>query len=413
MSALITHLRDRLEALFRLDEAAQSPRRRRWLRARKLGYLSVRKIVGAQCLERAATLSFTTTITLISLSILLIFVFDSFGTFQESLTELRDFLGRYVAPGLEGEVDRWLTDIEASLRASKAKAIQGIAFVALVIAALALYRQAEKTFASIWNAPIRRGFIQKLGTFWLLLTAAPLILSGSLYLKESLSSRFLPMESAEPVSAATVPEKTSTGSWSEISREWLGPWSGFPEDSRTSRQTSSTPERARGESDGSRPAEARAPGGILIGLRNLVIHWMFPISLSFFAFTLLYLYLPGTRVSIHAACCAALLAAICWQVSTWGFTSYIQSATLSGVYGVLGVIPSFLIWLYLSWFIALSGAAICYCLQSYGALDLEMRYQIQHQRIAAPVYAVLFLEQIYLGFRGESPGTTTKTLSEE
>lgn len=359
----------RVERLFQVDEGELAGWRRRALRAAKLGTLTLRKIGADFCLERAATLSFAATIAAIPLSILLVFLFKSFGTIEESVAQLKDFLAQYVNEDSRDAVNSNIDQLAQGLDSSQAKAVQGVSFVAVVLAALALYRSAERTFCAIWSCRAKRGFFQKLGTFWLLLTAAPLILTGSLYVKESLRSHLDDLATSQAI------------------EENVG---------------------AKPEDDGRRDTESRP---VLTFFRDLVLNWLFPVAISFFAFSLLYVCLPNARVKLNGAAISALVAACCWQLGTFGFITYIQTAPITGVYGALGVVPSFLIWVYLSWLIALCGAALNYCIQNYAVLDREVRFHIQRERVSRSVLAVLFMDAIYSGFRGARPTATVESLA--
>lgn len=81
--------------------------------------------------------------------------------------------------------------------------------------------------------------------------------------------------------------------------------------------------------------------------------------------TLLYVLLPNTTVNIRPALIGALVAAVGWELAKWGFQLYVQNAvTYSVLYGTLGLIPLFLIWVYLSWLIILFGLELTYTLQT-------------------------------------------------
>ena len=402
--------RRRLEALFQQDETQGPWRRRLRLRLGKLFYLTFRKINQSLCLERAATLSFTATITMIPLAILLVFVFDTFGSFESARAEFRGFLEKYVADDLRSQALAWVTQVESELQGTRT-AIQGVAFVVLVFSALALYRSAERTFSVIWNVQIKRGFFQKLGTFWLILTAAPLILSGSLYLRESLTARLDQLGGVDNPSATTAVQPAEPGrSWAELEQAL---WNPDSDRARESGSASGTETGNRAAATGSVSGGDGGGGGFLGWFRRFVVNWLFPISTSFFAFTIVYVYLPNARVKLNTAATTALVAACCWQLTTWGFTHYVQLAPGLKVYGVLGIIPSFLIWMYLSWVIVLGGAALSYCLQNYAVLEREVRFHIQKERISRPVQALLFLERIYRGFGGSAPSVNVDDLATE
>jgi membrane protein len=76
-------------------------------------------------------------------------------------------------------------------------------------------------------------------------------------------------------------------------------------------------------------------------------------------FTLLYALVPAHRVQLKIALIGGLLAAIAFEAAKHGFRFYITHfSTYQVIYGTLGVLPLFLLWVYLSWIIVLVGAAL-------------------------------------------------------
>jgi membrane protein len=74
----------------------------------------------------------------------------------------------------------------------------------------------------------------------------------------------------------------------------------------------------------------------------------------------IYKYLPNIHITFHTAVLGAVIAAPLWMTARWGFGLYIQYAATNSFYGAVGVIPVFLLWLYISWLIVLLGAEIAY-----------------------------------------------------
>lgn len=73
----------------------------------------------------------------------------------------------------------------------------------------------------------------------------------------------------------------------------------------------------------------------------------------------LYRLLPSARVRFSAALAGAAVAVLLWSVAKWGFAIYVDRLVLKGnLYGVLGVLPLFLLWLYYSWLAVLFGAEL-------------------------------------------------------
>ena len=80
---------------------------------------------------------------------------------------------------------------------------------------------------------------------------------------------------------------------------------------------------------------------------------------------LLYVLMPNTHVRLRAALIGAFVAAVLWESSKWGFKLYVTKAvSYSALYGSLGLLPLFLLWLYLTWLIILFGLEITSTLQT-------------------------------------------------
>ncbi|XZE54292.1 YihY/virulence factor BrkB family protein [Planctomycetaceae bacterium SH139] len=80
---------------------------------------------------------------------------------------------------------------------------------------------------------------------------------------------------------------------------------------------------------------------------------------------LLYALMPNTRVSLPAAVFGSFVAAALWEFAKFGFQVYVSKAVpYSALYGSLGLIPLFLFWVYLTWFIILFGLVWTYTLQT-------------------------------------------------
>lgn len=95
-----------------------------------------------------------------------------------------------------------------------------------------------------------------------------------------------------------------------------------------------------------------------------------PILLMASAFLLLYLVMPNVRVSLMHALVGALIASILFEGTKRGFQAYLKNfANYEVVYGALAALPIFLIWIYLSWVVALIGAEVVAVLQQKKLLE--------------------------------------------
>jgi membrane protein len=86
---------------------------------------------------------------------------------------------------------------------------------------------------------------------------------------------------------------------------------------------------------------------------------VFPVFLNGIAFGLLYLTLPNRRVLVRDAVIGGVVAAVAFELMKRGFGLYVQLfPTYSLIYGTFATVPIFLLWIYLSWIVVLSGAVV-------------------------------------------------------
>ena len=86
-----------------------------------------------------------------------------------------------------------------------------------------------------------------------------------------------------------------------------------------------------------------------------------PFVLTIISFTFMYVLIPNTKVKIKSALYGAVSATILWKISGSIFTGFIvNSANYTAIYSGFAILIIFMIWIYVSWLIVLSGASIAY-----------------------------------------------------
>lgn len=103
--------------------------------------------------------------------------------------------------------------------------------------------------------------------------------------------------------------------------------------------------------------------GLESDMSELVSH-LLALLLASLACTLVYKYLPYTRVQWRNALIAGLFAGVALSLWQWGYV-YFQSLMTSYnvIYGGLAFVPLFILWVQVSWNILLSGCEVCCVLQ--------------------------------------------------
>ncbi|MEN6427800.1 MAG: YhjD/YihY/BrkB family envelope integrity protein [Phycisphaerales bacterium] len=89
---------------------------------------------------------------------------------------------------------------------------------------------------------------------------------------------------------------------------------------------------------------------------------------------LLYLVMPNAKVKAGPALWGAGVAALVWSFAKWGFGVYIlQLIPYSAIYGVLGLIPLGVFWVYVTWMIVLFGLQLTFAVQHFVTLESAER----------------------------------------
>jgi membrane protein len=88
------------------------------------------------------------------------------------------------------------------------------------------------------------------------------------------------------------------------------------------------------------------------------------VFLSCVLFTALYLFVPATRVRVHAAVAGGVVAGVAWELAKGLYTFAVaRFFRYHAIYGSVAAIPIFLLWLYVSWTLALVGARLSFVVQ--------------------------------------------------
>ncbi|MBU0676191.1 MAG: YihY/virulence factor BrkB family protein [Proteobacteria bacterium] len=93
---------------------------------------------------------------------------------------------------------------------------------------------------------------------------------------------------------------------------------------------------------------------------------IFPIVLVISSLTILYRFLPNTRVNLWPALAGGLFAGGSWFMAQTAYLRLqIGVARYNAIYGSFATLPLFLLWLYLGWLIFLTGAEMAFAIQRW------------------------------------------------
>ena len=130
---------------------------------------------------------------------------------------------------------------------------------------------------------------------------------------------------------------------------------------------------------------------------------VFSYLISAVAFFLLYFVLPNTRVKTRAAIWGAAAAALVWAIAKAGFgLCVVRFVPYGKVYGVLGVIPLSILWIFISWLIVLFGLQLTFTtqyLKSLDAADIAAARKSEHCFIANDFTVINIVREIAAAFQ--------------
>ncbi len=108
-------------------------------------------------------------------------------------------------------------------------------------------------------------------------------------------------------------------------------------------------------------------GGSFIGLMRFG-----PFLIMWIAFTLIYLFIPNTKVDFKSAVIGGIIGGSLWQWAQWGYIHFqVGMGKYNAIYGAMAQLPILLIWIYWSWVIVLFGAEVAAGYQNAGSYQGE------------------------------------------
>lgn len=136
-----------------------------------------------------------------------------------------------------------------------------------------------------------------------------------------------------------------------------------------------------------------------------------PVAVVGLALFAMYLILPNVRIRLVSAALGAAVAALGWQIL---LVLHVQLqmgvARANAIYSVLGALPIFLVWLYLSWLIVLVGAELAASHQNEQAVRQRLRGKDADQALRE-VLAVAVGAEVARAFLSTGPPPTAPELA--
>lgn len=131
-----------------------------------------------RCTQTAASLTFTTLLSLVPLITIALTMFSAFPVFEEFSDQIKTYLLKNLMPETAGVViTRYMQQFAES--AARLTTV-GIGF--LVVTAMSMMLTIDRAFNVIWRVARPRPLVKRLIVYWAVLTLAPLLIGASLSL---------------------------------------------------------------------------------------------------------------------------------------------------------------------------------------------------------------------------------------
>ncbi len=158
---------------------------------------------------------------------------------------------------------------------------------------------------------------------------------------------------------------------------------------------------------------------VISRLQETVWSHIAPAVLTYIIATILFFFLyfvvPGTKVEAKSAIWGAAAAAFVWGLVKWGFDLYVtRYIPYNEVYGVMGLIPLSIFWIYLTWLIILFGLQLTFTTQHLTSLDaaeIAAAKKTEEYFIANDVTVVNIVREIAAAFEKSQAPLQSEVIS--
>lgn len=142
-----------------------------------LRYVTVR-LKEDRCTQMAASLTFTTLLSVVPLITIALTLFSAFPVFSEYSTPIKEFILMNMVPETGGRI---ITGYMAQFT-ENASRLTAIGLVFLAVTSMLLMLTIDNAFNMIWRVSRPRSLLQRVLVYWAVITLAPLLIGASLSL---------------------------------------------------------------------------------------------------------------------------------------------------------------------------------------------------------------------------------------
>ncbi|WP_435312875.1 YihY family inner membrane protein [Primorskyibacter sedentarius] len=293
---------------------------------------AVRRFLSERLSASAAALTYSSLLALVPLLVIAFAILSSFPAFNVVKDRMQALFFQTVVPEAGAAIADYLTDFTGN-----ASNLTSIGILALAVTAVFLLGTIEATLNQIWHVERPRPIFVRFLIFWAILTLGPLLIGASFVLTSDL---------VVYLNQADLPGFVSPANATRLSETWL-----FSK---------------------------------LVGL-----------AISIIGFTALFVLVPARRVRIWHGVIGATIAAIAFEMLSWGFNAFLTSgSSYQTIYGAVAVVPVFLVWVYASWMVIIFGAVVAASIPDWLIARTNIPTEILHPSdrlvIAAALLARLY-----------------------
>ena len=131
-----------------------------------------------RCMQIAASLTFTTLLSLVPLITIALAMFSAFPVFEDFSSQIKTYLINNLMPDMAGKI---ITQYMRQFTES-AMRLTAVGIVFLAVTAMLMMLTIDHAFNTIWRVSRPRPLLKRLVIYWAVLTLAPLLIGASLSL---------------------------------------------------------------------------------------------------------------------------------------------------------------------------------------------------------------------------------------
>lgn len=147
-----------------------------WKKSLGFARFVARRFNEDRCAQVAASLTFTTLLSLVPLITVAVTVFAAFPVFTDLMTQVKIFMLTNMVPEIAGKI----ITVYMQEFSNKAAKLTLLGIVGLTITALLMMNTIDRAFNAIWRVRRPRAMVQRFLTYWAVLSIGPVILGASL-----------------------------------------------------------------------------------------------------------------------------------------------------------------------------------------------------------------------------------------